>query len=449
MSIDRILPILLLACGLVAACSDDKDPKPSSSVAGSASTAGKKGLPDEEHGGDPGVEESGGAAGGDAGAAGESAVEPLYVVSTGVISGDDFLGYLVPVHSLEKGGTFDLDKAAEVGGGSFVFNRPGDPAVYVASLYDPTIVRWEVKGDGEFVKRETLSFANLGIVSASGAALAPIFSATKSYFTDEEQDQIIIWNPEKMELIDTIALGDENVGNLRPIPEGTILVHDDKLVVTIGWRDADNTTLLGDHLRIVTIDTNTDQIVDSKLDDRNVHVQLNSTTSDGTAYFSNYSLYAAYTEIGAGHGSPSTALRILPGQQTFDPDFALDLSQLVGGRPAGDYTLLDDETALIRAWHPEIVDEVDPEDWQAVLWNEAGFKWWRWHVGDEQAVEIEHQEPGAQGSTIFKLDGKTYTIRYADDLSTTELIEITPQGEFVPGVTATGAIIGSGVLRIH
>jgi hypothetical protein len=344
---------------------------------------------------------------------------------------------------------FGLDRAVEVGAGAWIFNRPGDDSVYVASLAAPTLVRWEVRGDGDFVQQETLDFSSLGTSTAYLAASTQIFSAKKSYFVDEDQDQIVIWNPERMELIGTIPLGDESEGALRPIPEGALLIHGDQLLVTVGWRDADDTSALGDHVRIVTIDTELDQIVDSSLEDRTVHAALNTLGADGIAYFCTFSLYAAYREIGAGHGAPSTLLRVEPDADRFDPDYALDLSTLVGGRPAGDFTLLDDQTALVRAWHPDLVDPVDPADWQAVLWNESGFLWWRWHIGDPEAEQIEDQEPGALGATVFKVGDKTYSTLYAADLSSTTLVEVTPSAEFVPVLEGPGQIVGGGVLRVH
>jgi hypothetical protein len=374
---------------------------------------------------------------------------PLYVVSTGVVSGDDFLGYLTTVPSLEPGTTFNLDRAVEVGAGAWIFNRPGDDSVYVASLADATIVRWEVRGDGDFVRHETLDFGSLGTSSAYLAASTQIFSAGKSYFVDEDQDQLVIWNPERMELIGTLPLGDEPKGALRPIPEGALLIHGDQLVVTVGWRDADDTSALGDQVRIVTIDTKLDQIVDSSVEDRTTHAALNTVGADGTAYYSTYSLYAAYREIGVGHGAPSTLLRVEPDADRFDPEYSLDLSTLVGGRPAGDFTLLDDQTALIRAWHSDLVDPIDLADWQAVLWNESGFLWWRWHIGDAAAVQIPDQDPGALGATVFKVGDRTYSTLYAADLSSTTLVEVTPSAEFVPALEGPGQIIGAGVLRVH
>jgi len=374
---------------------------------------------------------------------------PLYVISTGVVSGEDFIGYLATVPSLAAGTPFNLDHAVEIGDAAWIFSRPGDNSVYVASLNAPTIVRWEVRGEADFVQRETLSFSNVGVLSAYLAASTPIFSAQKSYFVDEDQDQVVIWNPERMELIGTIPLGDAGDGRLLPIPEASLLVRGDALVVTVGWRVADDTTSYGDHVRVLTIDTNTDQIVDSTTETRSTHAALNGETSDGTAYYSPYSLYAAYREIGEGHGAPSNSFRINPTERQFDPTYELDLSSLVGGRPAGDFTLLDDQTALIRAWHSDLVDPVDPENWQAVLWEQSGFMWWRWHLGDPTAVQIPNQEPGALGATVFKLDGKTYSTLYAADLSSTSLVEITPSAEFLPALEGPGQFIGAGVLRVR
>lgn len=444
----HIVLSLALFSGLFAAACADDDEKETPQAAGSAGKSNPSaGTTSNAAGADTGTDAGEGGAGGSAGS--ENQPEPLYVVATGVPTGEELVGYLTTVRSIEAGTKINLDNAAEVGSLSWIFTRPGDAAVYVASLWEPTIVRWEANEAGDLKKTETLDLTNLGSSSAYLAASAPVFSETKSYFADEDQDQIVIWNPKTMEYIGTIPLGDEDEGNLRPIPEGSILVRGDKLVVTVGWRDADDTSVQGDHVRVVTIDTKSDEIIDSKVEDRAGHEGLNAMGSDGTAYFSPLSMYAAETQIGEGHGSASVVLRMLPGETSFDPDFSLDLSQLVGGRPAGDATLLDDQTALIRVWHPEIVDEIDPEKWQDVIWGQAGFKWWKWSLGDTQAVEIEDQEPGAQGATVFKIDGKTFTTRYAEDLSKTDLIEITPDGKLVPTFSTIGALAGPGVIRIR
>src|SRR5262245_54338738 len=50
---------------------------------------------------------------------------PLYVVSTGLSTETEFVGYLTTATSLDAGATFDLGRAAEIGAGAWIFNRPG------------------------------------------------------------------------------------------------------------------------------------------------------------------------------------------------------------------------------------------------------------------------------------------------------------------------------------
>jgi hypothetical protein len=423
-----------------AACGDDADDGAGAADASSADAA----IPAADAAADAAA-----AADSGAGDAATAAGEPLYVVSTGTVAGDDFIGYLATVPSLEPGAEYDLDDAAEIGTGSFIFGREREGAVYVASLAEPTITRWEIEGPGKFHKGKTVSFADLGFFSAYLAASAPIFSDEKSYFVDDEQDQVVIWNPARMELIGTIPLGDEDDGALMPVPEGAIVARGDRLLVTVGWRDPDDTTHFGDHVRVVAIDTRTDGIVDSSTDERSVHAALSATKSDGTAFYSPFSLYAAYRGVGDGHGAPSTLLRVAPDKSRFDAAYSVDLSELVGGRPAGDFTLLDDDVALIRVWHPELVDAVDESTARDVIRSQAGFLWWRWQVGDGEAVQIEDQAPSSLGSSLIAIDGKTYATSFLQEEDTTTLVEITDEGEFVPVLHGPGQIVGSGVMRVR
>jgi hypothetical protein len=201
-------------------------------------------------------------------------------------------------------------------------------------------------------------------------------------------------------------------------------------------------------VRLLAIDPATDTIVKSTDDDRLTYASPQARTSDGTEYFSPASLIAAYSLV-PGHGSPSRALRVGPGSRAFEPGFALDLSALVGGRPAGDFTLIDDQTAILRAWHADLADPVTVENWEDVLWAQAGFKWWRWHVGDAQAVEIPNQSPGTLGAAVMRIDGQVYVLRTNEDSTTSTLDRIDAQGAFVAGLSGPGQFIGNGVIRIR
>ncbi len=375
--------------------------------------------------------------------------EARYAVSTGVLVGDEFVGYLATVPSLDQTTTFNLDNAIEIEP-SWIFGQEGKPYVYAASLFSPTIVRYSLSADGTLAEDDKVSFANFGLHGADQAASAPIYSEDKSYFVDPEQDQVVIWNPRLMQAIGTIALNDSNEGPLPPAPEGSIIIHNGMILTVIHWSDRnEDPSVYGSHVRLIVIDPKTDKVVSSTDDDRLSYAAPQGRASDGSLFYSPASFIASETEAGPGHGSPSRVLRLGPKATTFDDDFELDLSSLVGGRPAGDYTLLDDQTALIRAWHPELADPVTSDNWKDVLWTQAGFLWWRWHIGDAQAVQIPDQSPGALGSAVFGLDGKTYVMRTAEDSASTTLDQIDADGGFRPTLTGPGQFIGNSLVRVR
>ncbi|HEY0464148.1 MAG TPA: hypothetical protein VGC79_08070 [Polyangiaceae bacterium] len=372
-----------------------------------------------------------------------------YAVCTGVLVGENFISYLTTVPSLEAGSRFNLDHALEIDP-SWIFGQQGRPSVYVASMLVPTIDRYDLNADGSLTKGDTVSFANYGLQSAYLAAAAPIYSDDKSYFIDDLQDQVVIWNPRLMRTIGTIPLGNRNEGKLPPAAEGTIVMHDGLILTVTHWSDPnEDPSVYGSHVRLVAIDPKTDQIVRSTDDARLTYAVPQGRASDGSIYYSPNSFISSETEVGPGHGSPSHLLRVAPNAAEFDAEYELDLSALVGGRPAGDFTLLDDQTALIRAWHPELVDPVTPETWKDVLWTEAGFLWWRWRVGDAEAVQVPNQNPGALGTAVFSLDGKTYVVRTSSDSTSTSLDEVDVAGEFQPALTGPGQLMGNGIVRLR
>lgn len=385
----------------------------------------------------------------DSGTASAGTSGSRYAVSTAMLVGEDYVGYLATVPSIAAGSSFDLDHALEIEP-SWIFGKPGAPYVYAASLFSPTIVRYDLGADGNLVEGDKVSFANYGLQSAYLAQAAPIYSDDKSYFIDDLQDQIVIWNPRLMTAIGTIALGNQNEGKLRPAAEGSLVIHEGLILAATHWSDPnDDPSAYGSHVRLVAIDPKTDKIVQSTDDSRLSYAVPAGRASDGSLYYSPNSFISSETEIGPGHGSPSHVLRVGPRATEFDANYDLDLGPLVGGRPAGDFTLLDDKTALIRAWHPELADPITPETWKDVLWNEAGFLWWLWHVGDAEATQIANQSPGSLAASLFSLDGKTYVVRNAEDATSTTLDEIDAQGEFHPTFTGPGQFIGQGVVRVR
>jgi hypothetical protein len=378
----------------------------------------------------------------------QPAREPLYIVTTTVSTGDTDQGYLVSLRSFDEGTTFDVSDAIEVPD-STIAGKTGGGYLYVGSSAEPTITRWELQDDDSLEPGPTLSLVNFGLSRASvGDEL--FYSPQKAYLPDDANQQLVIWNPQAMEIVGTIPLGVDAEGDLQP--SMSVTVRQDRVIVIVSWQgDFDGDwSLFGNRVRVISIDPETDSVVSAVDEPRCNYMFWGSTASDGTAYFSPLSYYAPIRSmLGDERGVDSCGLRIVPPDTDFDAGYEVSLSDLVGGRPAGNLFLVDDRVAFLRVWHSELVTPVTPDksNWQDVI-NEAGFMWWRWPLGAAAAEPIAHQEPGASETpALFSVDGRKFLPRIAADYSSTTLDELDPSGALRPAVTGPGNIWGVVRLR--
>ncbi len=366
---------------------------------------------------------------------------PQYVISTGVFSDTGSTGYLVSVPSLASDVTYDLSRAVQLPAGANIFAGPTQGAVYVASFDAATFDRWQVEDDGSLTPGASVSFANLGLSSAFSASLSPFFSADKAYFVDNDNRQVIVWDPREMAVVGAIPIEVEAEGELKPWIDTTLTVQADVVVANVYWKDGD-WLRFGDHVRQIMIDPKTDKVVRSADDLRANQLTPGGVVSNGTAYFAPSSTVAPVRSVfGAEYGAAPQSLRIVPPSETFDQGYDVDLEALVGGRPAGDLTVLDDSVAFVRVWHPELVDTASPENWSDVQY-EAGYRWWRWRLGDAEAEEIPNQALGSSGVVLFRAGDATYATQSSPDFSATTLLELDPKGEIHAGLSGPGTVLG-------
>jgi hypothetical protein len=83
-------------------------------------------------------------------------------------------------------------------------------------------------------------------------------------------------------------------------------------------------------------------------------------------------------ENDAPYRTPPCALRVLPGETTYDRDFgAFDLAMLTDGLDiAGALTMVDDDLSLFVALHDDLIDEeLTPETFEDLGYSAPGWKW--------------------------------------------------------------------------
>lgn len=136
-----------------------------------------------------------------------------------------------------------------------------------------------------------------------------------------------------------------------------------------------------------------------------------------------------------------------PEAMEIDEGYELDLTTLTEGRQAGDFAIIDDQTAVLRVWHPELVSELneDESNWEEIL-GENGHLWWRWTLGEPQATPIADQAPGAYGGEWYDVDGSRLLLQAEGDFSESTLLRL--EGEaLAPALSGPGYIWGLTRMR--
>jgi hypothetical protein len=375
----------------------------------------------------------------DAGGPPVEAGEPVYVMTSNVWGPEGATGYLYSVSSLAEGEP-SLERAIELPGGAWLTGRDGHRYVYVSSGDGgPTITRWEVLENGEFVEGPTISFAGLGLTMGMRFGTAPMASDTKAYLVDFEEHRIATWNPREMSVGSVIELDVEPRDGL-PASIPTVVVHGSRLLVTVVWEDE---WRFADSSRVIAIDTATDEIVGTSDDTRCEQLAISSVASTGTTYYSPYAhAPVARSLLGDEYGTRSCALRVVPPGAAFDDGWDVDLGQLAGGRPAGEFVLASDDVGFFRAFYNEEVGAT-AENWQDKQ-GVPGYRWWRWEIGADEAEEIPGQSLTVEAAH-YEVDAKTYVGNPSDDWSSTSIVELDAAGALRDGITVEGT--PGGVVR--
>lgn len=362
---------------------------------------------------------------------------PLYVGATRVFSPEGSNGYLFSVPSLGSDATVDLSRSVELVD-AWVFGA-GGPDFFTATIFEPTIIRWHVTAEGTFEKGPTLSFANQGVGGTYTAASTPMFAEDKAYFVDASSMQVVVWNPRDMVFLRTIELPAPIIVGFEPSAE--LAIRGDQVLVSVMWSSpSSGFTENADHVRLIAIDPLTDTVSQVTDDTRCASLSPAGVTSDGTVYYGPWDYHAAVRGVfGDGYGSASCGLRVVPAASALDAGYEIDLSSLVGGRPAGGLQLLNDEEALLHVWHEELLGATT-ESWVDQRF-EPGYKWYRWRLGSSEATELPDQVPSAEGSAWRVLDGKVISFSNDAEYTETTLVELDDTGRGRPGLVVPGWIV--------
>jgi hypothetical protein len=381
------------------------------------------------------------------------AVEPLYVVGARVQTDDDQILYINTTTSLDEG-VLSLEGALEYPGGGGGLVGPYKQGVfYLGSQAEPIVDKWRVTESGGFEKLGTVSFANLGLTNAFLATYRGVFpSEDRAYFVQDTD--LIVWDPDAMQIVEAIPLPHAQYTGEGTFERDVAIgweASGGRMLITIVYRSPEDANRYAP-LTYYSFDF-ASQTFSEPIEEQRAGFLLpfGLQGADGTRYYSpNASRVLPSLVFGEGYGTPGSMLRIVPPHAAFDEGYAVDLSALVGGRPAGDFTPVSSDFGFIAVWHAELVPELTPENYAELRNQVPGYRYWTWRIGDAQAQDNVEQEPSriAYGGEEV-VDGKVYSrVTNADGLG--QLVQMTPEGTVRPGlVMQAGSFVPGHIVRVR
>lgn len=354
---------------------------------------------------------------------------PLYALSSLVFSAEETSTYVELLDSLEPQ-SVELTDARELAGTADLWVDEG--FVFVAASEERTVTKFAVEGR-DLVERERVSFTAYGIDSL-GFWLNKLISPTKAYLLNGASE-VIVWNPQAMEITTTIALPELDApAELRLFngySDRAAVVRDGKLYQTLYWTD-ETFFRYAPSSAIAVFDLERDELIEV-LDAPCPGLDHATSDDEGNLYFSAW-VYAPGGAVAL--DQPATCVvRIAAGSEA--PEVAFNVADVTEGREGGVMRYLGDGRALLSVLHDEQVDLSETTDPGEVAFTD-NWRFWTYDLASGSAERVESIDWNAGAQYSFDIDGKTRMLVALADYSATYVYDVTAAGETAPLLDTPG-----------
>ncbi|MEM7136690.1 MAG: hypothetical protein AAF500_08940 [Myxococcota bacterium] len=366
--------------------------------------------------------------------------DEVYAVSVR-IPGTPIAAFVSLVDSLDADRRIDLTDTIEIPNGGVAVGPERGGSIFLIDGATPQLEKIDVGPDGTLERRGILSTQRFSLASNGVAPGNVVFlSETKAFIIDSLAFLIIVWNPETLEITNTIDFREAQVPNVLGVVGNATVQRGNELVFALS--QLAGVTFAPDSA-LVFVDLTTDTVT------RVVDIPDCAAVSD-LLLAGDGSLYAAsdvasvFNRLsGRNDDTTECIVRIPPGSYEVE-DYTL-FSERTGGRLAGTMLQLSDTRAYAR-----ILDEsLLPTDIFDIP-DVNGAAAWTWGIVDVSGgspFELLDELPLKAGSTNpFLIDGAYWATESGDALDTTNIVNL---GSELPsqGLSSTGIIIN--VFRVR
>lgn len=340
--------------------------------------------------------------------------------------------YLSVLRSLEQQ-EIAYDEAREFAGWADLWVH--EDHVFVTDGEAPALTRYSVARDGGLDEGTRLSFSNYGAETA--AFWRNLFvDATKAYLFAPGSREMVIWNPETLEITGTLALPalpDRGAQQLYGTTDRSAVVRGDRLYLPVAWGDFNDVSLSGDSA-VLVIDTASDQVIDSL---SVACPDLNVATLDdrGDIYFSNW-VYGISPALFEG-GAHTCAVRIKANEDVIDEGWSLTFADVTEGREAAALRFIGDGKALVSVFHDEEVT-LTPESDRYEVMDASSWRFWTLDLETQEARLVDGIGWHSGGYYSARIAERNILFVPSADYASTEALEIFADGSVEPRWEARG-----------
>ena len=361
-----------------------------------------------------------------------------HALTTTIFQADGQTSLLGLVEDPGVPGVFDATRALEIGGSAALFGRDGRSVFAIGSSDSANVTRYDLS-EGGVEAKGALSLQPYGISSGfKRPELVPFVSDTKAYWIDDGSSQVVVWNPEEMTLSGSFSLAAaEREGWLLEV--GEAVVRGSSVFVSANYRDA-NDGEAGQAVAIV-LDTTNDTVAAVLTDDRCGGTLDIAPAEDGMLYFATNSFSASLYALQRPADYPAPCvLRVLPGEEGFDPEFYISTLELTLGRPAGQLVLGARGSAYVLALHDDLLGApIGPDTDIFAPYEASAWRWWQVELGVAAVgTPLDGLGERSAASRVLRAGGREYIANIDLASGTTTLLAPQPDGSLAAGLQITG-----------
>jgi len=347
------------------------------------------------------------------------AASPLYLVHSSIQNSEGRTNYFTVVDSLDAARKLDYKQSLEVPGRARLYAAQGIGFFAIGDGGDVTITRYELSSDGRLVPGRKLSLQAQG-VTAMGPQAVLFVSATKAYYKDDGQAQVIVWNPSEMTIEKTIELPATllKTGYLTSVSQWA--ARDGEAYFAVGHVTKEYDRVLPG-TNLVRFDTTTDTMTVTP-DPRCRGLGKTARVGDDLYFFSDVINGFGHAVYPDDAGQKDCILRISKGKTGFDSDYVGSIAPAIGNKIGTVVTVSPDGEAWAQVIDPTVMPKTPGTTYSQ--WYAGGWSWWHLKLATLSDAKQAPGDAGAYSGFIVGAGTGFFVSQTKADYSETTLVDL-------------------------